>query len=188
MLERKKLESNLWWCSGQKERFGVLLQILGKMFSSAPNQVVKDMLVYLLCVTHTSKWPHRSRAGGICTSHTMVSTNARRERLSHCIHSTPVDLFEGSGQCSVQEVSIAWSVDHPSNKETRQRWSQRWTPLAWNRIGSSYPRCSAGKGHNQPKIESKMIHVPPLVEKPLQISWEFHWTVHQFWILIQRQR
>ena len=33
-----------------------------------------------------------------------------------------------------------------------------------------------------------MIHIPPLVEKPLRISWEFHWRVHQFWILIQRQQ
>ena len=90
----------------------------------------------------------------------MVSTNARRERLSHCIHSTPGDLFEGSGQCSVQEVGIAWSVDHHSNKETRQMWSQRWTPLSWNRIGSSYLRCSAGKGHNQPKIESWFTFLP----------------------------
>ena len=30
---------------GQKERFVLLLQIPGKRFSSAPNQVVKDMLV-----------------------------------------------------------------------------------------------------------------------------------------------
>ena len=78
--------------------------------------------------------------------------------------------------------------DYPSNKETLQRWSQRRTPLGWNLIGSFDLRFSAVKGHNQSKIESRMIHVPPLVDKPLKISWEFHCRAHHFWVLIQRQQ